>query len=162
MERELRVLRRELDRVQRAWSQIRRGSSAPNHSVVSAASTAGARLRELSIEVGISAESVRRWRERAAAGGDRCGNLVGSGLRDRAASPDHRRPLDQARDGAAGDRARPDELAAARRRPRRQALADVVPDRATRRGTSHPRRQKAPRPSSYSSASTGARLPSDN
>ena len=62
MERELRVLRRELGRVERgrgrkyaedlrrritAWCRQRRA--------------AGARLRELSVEVGISAESVRRW-----------------------------------------------------------------------------------------------------
>jgi hypothetical protein len=62
MERELRILRRELDRVERgrgrkyaadlrrritAWCRQRRA--------------AGAGLRELSVEVGISAESVRRW-----------------------------------------------------------------------------------------------------
>ena len=62
MERELRVLRRELGRVERgrgrkyaedlrrritAWCRQRRA--------------AGAGLRELSVEIGVSAESVRRW-----------------------------------------------------------------------------------------------------
>ena len=62
MERELRILRRELDQVERgrgrkygedlrrritAWCRRRRAASAG--------------LRELSVEIGVSAESVRRW-----------------------------------------------------------------------------------------------------